>query len=190
VKLVRGPEGAFGWVEWRSLQDGKGGSKEAFDRAVSATPREICQANFEELARCIREFTSLGDTLGARLGPEAPPLIDLRSAIADSHTLAKMILDRKGPAETEAVPAEGGNETAAGGSRGSATSSRAEIYRRLQDAADALERLEPHSPIPYLLRRAVDLGAMPFPQLIRALLADGGNLDSITKEFGIKEPEA
>jgi type VI secretion system protein ImpA len=192
VKLVRGPDGVFGWVEWRSLQDGKGGSKEVFDRVVSATTRDVCQANFDELSRCVREFTSLVDLLAAKFGPEAPPLVDLRSAIADCHTLAKMILERKGPAEADAAPAEGesGSGTAASGGRGGAMSSRTEIYRRLQEAADALERLEPHSPIPYLLRRAVELGAMPFPQLIRSLLADGGNLDSITKEFGIKEPEA
>ena len=36
-----------------------------------------------------------------------------------------------------------------------------------QQVADALARIEPHSPIPDLLRRAVELGRMPFRRLIK-----------------------
>jgi type VI secretion system protein ImpA len=49
--------------------------------------------------------------------------------------------------------------------------------------------MEPHSPIPYLIRRAVDLGAMPFPLLMKALISDAKALDEMNRGLGIKEPE-
>ena len=49
--------------------------------------------------------------------------------------------------------------------------------------------MEPHSPIPDLLRRAVELGRMPFRRLITQLIRDPGQLAEVFREFGIKEGE-
>ena len=68
-----------------------------------------------------------------------------------------------------------------------AIASRAEAYRRLAEAANVIERLEPHSPIPYLVRRAVELGSMPFPLLMRALIRDSSVLHEMNRELGIKD---
>jgi type VI secretion system protein ImpA len=69
-----------------------------------------------------------------------------------------------------------------------APSTRAEVYRQLKEAAAVLRNLEPHSPIPYFIERAVELGALPFPEMIRALIRDGGVLSELNRELGIKEP--
>jgi type VI secretion system protein ImpA len=119
-------------------------------------------------------------------------MTDLRSAVGECFSLAKQILDKKGPEPTEeeagesaaGVSAEGGGSA----STGRAMLSRADVYRRLGEAADLLERLEPHSPIPYLIRKAVELGAMPFPLLMRALVRDDSVLSQMNRELGIKEP--
>ena len=47
---------------------------------------------------------------------------------------------------------------------------RAEIYARVAEAAAKLQQIEPHSPIPYLLNRAVELGSLPFPDLMKSLI--------------------
>jgi predicted component of type VI protein secretion system len=65
--------------------------------------------------------------------------------------------------------------------------SRADVYQRLAEAADLLEQLEPHSPIPYLIRKAVELGGLPFPLLMRALIRDDNVLMEMHRELGIKE---
>ena len=51
-----------------------------------------------------------------------------------------------------------------------------------------LRRLEPHSPIPYLLERAVTLGALSFPDLMKELVRDANVLAAMSRELGIKEP--
>jgi type VI secretion system protein ImpA len=67
--------------------------------------------------------------------------------------------------------------------------SREQAYRQLAQAAALLRQLEPHSPIPYLIQRAVELGSMPFPQLIRALIREQNVLSELNRELGIKEGE-
>ena len=51
-------------------------------------------------------------------------------------------------------------------------SSRDEAYRVLDAVAGYLERTEPHSPVPLLIRRAISWGAMPLPQLLAELMQD------------------
>src|SRR5438128_2669895 len=106
-----------------------------------------------------------------KMGPLAPGLIDLRGAVEDCRKLIKQILGQKGEEGGEV----GGNSSmeAAPSSSGAAKAgSREQAYRQLAQAAAVLRQLEPHSPIPYLIQRAVELGAMPFPQLMRALIRE------------------
>ena len=64
---------------------------------------------------------------------------------------------------------------------------RDDAYRQLTAAADFLQRTEPHSPIPYLIRRAVDLGKLQFPKLVQQLVREEGILEELRREFGIIE---
>jgi type VI secretion system protein ImpA len=50
---------------------------------------------------------------------------------------------------------------------------REEAYLQLSEIAALLAELEPHSPVPYLLRRAIVWGGMSLEELLPELLADG-----------------
>jgi len=45
--------------------------------------------------------------------------------------------------------------------------SREQAYRILGEVADYLERTEPHSPTPYLIRRAISWGEMNFHKFLQ-----------------------
>ena len=127
-------------------------------------------------------------TLTEKMGPAAPALVALREALDNCHTLMQDLLRRK---RSMAPPLTDSSEEPAGAQEASGvrtSSSRAEVYQQLAQAAARLRDLEPHSPIPYLLQRAVELGSLPFPQLIRALIRDDGVLNELNRELGIKEP--
>ena len=51
-----------------------------------------------------------------------------------------------------------------------------------------LRELEPHSPVPYLIQRAIELGELPFPKMIKELIRDVAILSELNRELGIKEP--
>lgn len=71
-------------------------------------------------------------------------------------------------AEIVATTADGG-EAAAGEPAGTALpvaiTTRAEAYRALDQAAELLLRVEPHSPVPYLVKRAVRWGSLSLSEL-------------------------
>ncbi|MBS1537896.1 MAG: type VI secretion system protein TssA [Bacteroidetes bacterium] len=59
---------------------------------------------------------------------------------------------------------------------------REDAYRRLNEAADFLLKNEPHSPVPYLIKRAISWGDMPLPQLLNELVFDPNDRNAI---FGL-----
>jgi type VI secretion system ImpA family protein len=64
--------------------------------------------------------------------------------------------------------------------------SRAEAYRRLAEVADYLIRTEPHSPAPYLIRRAISWGGMTLEQLLPELVANEPALKDLERLLKIE----
>jgi type VI secretion system protein ImpA len=64
--------------------------------------------------------------------------------------------------------------------------SRAEAYRRLAEIADYLVRTEPHSPAPYLIRRAISWGGMTLEQLLPELVGNDAALGELTRLLKIE----
>lgn len=70
---------------------------------------------------------------------------------------------------------------------GGSIASRADAYRRLWEAAEYLQRTEPHSPAPYLVKRAVAWGGMPLGDVLQELISDDVDLRTAYKLLGIKD---
>jgi predicted component of type VI protein secretion system len=68
--------------------------------------------------------------------------------------------------------------------------SRADAYRQLEGIANFLQSIEPHSPTPYLVRRAVSWGRMPLPELMQEVLREEGDLNRLFKVLGLKPDKA
>jgi type VI secretion system protein ImpA len=65
--------------------------------------------------------------------------------------------------------------------------SRAQAYRTLEAVADYLSETEPHSPTPYLIRRAVSWGRMPLPELMAEILREEGDLNRMVTILGLQK---
>ena len=68
--------------------------------------------------------------------------------------------------------------------------SRAEAYRLLALAAEYLTMHEPHSPAPYLVRRAIKWGRMSLAELLRELLRDNADLPTVYTLLGIRDSDS
>jgi type VI secretion system protein ImpA len=192
LPLFEGEEASYSQRDWRLAQEGKGKvTREAIEKAINAASREHCNALVESILLAQTELTELVKALNQKLGSSAPAMLDVRKALDDVLVLAREAQQRKGgpPVEEEAKGA--GNGEAGGGQparpRGA---TREDLYQRLAEVADLLEKMEPHSPVPYLVRRAVAWGSLPFPQLMKALLREDYNqaITEMNRELGIKEP--
>jgi predicted component of type VI protein secretion system len=62
---------------------------------------------------------------------------------------------------------------------------RTEAYRKLAEAADTLMRIEPHSPTPYLVRRAIAWGGMSLAELMRHFIDSGYDLKTLYTMLGM-----
>lgn len=103
--------------------------------------------------------------------PDASPWSDPMDAITDS-----LMQGLETHATTTALP----TETTRMSVRSRAPiGSRQQAYRLLAEVADYLQQHEPHSPTPYLVRRAVRWGEMPLPELMQEMLREEGDLNRL-----------
>jgi type VI secretion system protein ImpA len=65
--------------------------------------------------------------------------------------------------------------------------SRAQAYQMLAEAADYLMKTEPHSPTPYLVKRAVAWGGMTLGELLGQVLRNPGELTELSRLLGIDD---
>ncbi len=202
VPIVRVDDAQYGWLQWKLAQGGKGNLSTAdFEKAILAAPREDCQRAFDDLTEAWQELDTLARELNGRMGSYAPSLAGLRQAVGECRTLAQQILQKKGPDPTQAsepatepTPAVEGEDVASrpadqGAFVARQVASRAQVYQQLAEAAAILQQIEPHSPIPYLINRVVELGGLRFPELMRELIRDAEVLSGMNRELGIKPPD-
>jgi type VI secretion system protein ImpA len=187
---VRGER--FTHVDWRGARRAEfeanlGGASPDNVRDLNDDVK-VARAELEKLAKVVDErMPDLGINLLSGSGTLGTALTDVSETVAE-------LMQRLGLN----TPSDQGGGEAAGGETASAPgvasvpkavgATRAELYRQLDQISDALQRLEPHSPIPFLIKRAVKLGALPFPQLMRAMIEEAGALDQLDRLLGIEKP--
>jgi type VI secretion system protein ImpA len=134
----------------------------------------------ETLGLIDRAITSL---LSNRQNISATPSRTPSEKAMDSDQPADAVENSDGPAINPAVPGEDfvDPRLATGPIR-----SRADAYRQLEGIANFLQSIEPHSPTPYLVRRAVSWGRMPLPELMQEVLREEGDLNRLFTVLGLK----
>lgn len=146
-----------------------------------------------EVSGALAALDALDAMLLERCGEAAAPtLTPLRQPLLAIHDQLAKLLAERGPIEAEPDEPvlvfgidDEPNGAAAPAAHGS-MSSRAEAYQKLREAADFLLRTEPHSPVPYLVRRAIAWGDMSLSQLLEELLASNTDLSTIDTLLGIR----
>lgn len=190
VPLVFGDHVAYNFNDWRRSQDGKGEvSRDAFEKAIGDTPADKLQQVADDLSQARDELKQLLDALNGKMANAAPGLTEVRKAVEECNTLVRQMVALKGGGE---APVDGQGQAEGGGATAGPArpaSGRADIYRQLNQLAGQLQQLEPHSPIPYLIKRAVELGSLSFPLLIKELVRDANVLTDVQRFVGIKEAE-
>jgi len=181
---------------------------EQFDKAVEATPLVYCQTLFEDLNEAGREYEHLDRTVDDKFGRESPGLTGIKQAIADCLSLVTEIGKKKGgfdpTSEPELAPQapegavdvrvqENSQPVLSPPSRSVVVSlelqSRADALRQLAAVADYFRRTEPHSPVSYLIQRAVRWGEMPLEAWLQNVIHDESVLDQLRETLGLKDSD-
>lgn len=212
---VPGDDGVpYGWLDWetgtylsnlaRQGADAAAQSEEQgmvtqarFLASLSLTPVARLKTLAGELAAALSALGELESVLDGCCGREAPSLAGLGGTLAAIQSFVARVLEERGGKEPEEdcapgewavpeLPQEGPSGPIAGIGGTAAITSRADAYRRLSEAADYLLRTEPHSPVPYLVRRAVLWGNLSLAELLQELLQKNADLPTIYALLGMK----
>jgi type VI secretion system protein ImpA len=182
--------------DWFSVMDSMTPDrKDALDEAIPTCSDKDLLRVYADLTDARQALNDLGATADEKFGPEAPNLSgddggNLGGALVKCVGLVEDAARRRGISLAGDAPADAGQPAPAGGgaeANGPAPTggSREQLYRQIQQIASALRRIEPHSPIPYLLERCVRLGELPFPQLMREVIREGSALDELDRLLGV-----
>jgi type VI secretion system protein ImpA len=180
---------------YESLAKGKLGL-DALNAIIARLPPTVLSGACEAVKSARAALAALQQTCD-KLFPndESPNLFPLRDLLEDAERFVSPKQDdardedRSEPSaalETGGARASG---TPAGGPAGP-LASRAEALARLREVAEYFKRTEPHSPVSYLVARAMRWGEMPLEGVLKEVVKDSNTLDQIWDLLGIKAPEA
>lgn len=173
------------------------------------------RVTLEHVRACIVALSGLIDVLRDKLGSQAPSMNKIKVTLEQFDRALVQLLPpaaevtqapsseptRRTPSESRVDMTSENLPTSAAPTNGQAStevsqraqavemgnwSSRAQAYRTLEAVADYLSKTEPHSPTPYLIRRAVNWGRMPLPELMAEIMREEGDLNRMISVLGLQ----
>jgi type VI secretion system protein ImpA len=161
----------------------------------------------DQLQASQEKWDAVSRTLDQRLGMDAPSLGKVADTLRKMQRACASLLDGRNPRAVASTPApaaaplpemptEEPPMTAAASTSSAAQdasaavpsgpiTNRQDAYRMLEAAAAFLERTEPHSPTPYLVKRAVTWGNMSLADLMQEIVREEGDLTRYFSLLGI-----
>lgn len=199
------------WEQANALDKLSGQDKKAYAKAESEgkvtrarflssvmfTPKSFYDTLYDDISDALDGLERLDRFLRDRCGRDSPTFAGFKEILEQVQRLADKFLSEKEDELPEGEDGSDGREPTGSDESTEETPSRAflsirnrsEAYRMLSEAADYLLIHEPHSPTPYLVKRAVSWGNMSLAELLNELVADERDLKQIYKLLGIPHPD-
>jgi len=189
----------------RAAEEGKVTSEDWL-KAKQSTPRAFYEAAHATLDECWEYFQALDRLLDERYKNQAPAMSELKKALDAVRAVVEKIVKEKRLLEPDPIPAGAaaggeGEAGANGGAPGGGAAAgggvfvsgpirtRAEAVGRLTEVAAFFRQTEPHSPVSYLVERAVKWSQMPLEKWLASVIKDDTVLDSLRETLGV-DPNA
>lgn len=149
------------------------------------------------VSQCLAALNAMNAFLNEQLGMAAPNLSRLQTTLETAErVLVQLQPEQKAidmddepviepiSVDTNAAPTPSAHistEIATSGWR-----NRDEAYATLDALAQYLMAIEPHSPVPFLICRALRWGSMPLPKLLAEIMREEGDLNRLVGVLGLK----
>lgn len=182
---------------------------EVFRKAVAGSPLTFYKNLVEDLDACLEEQTQLNQLLEERYydAEDPPRLTKVGEILTDVDTLVSDIEKTVGKLREKPEEAAEGGEAVAEGEEGGMVVQgtrvaftgpgiptnpvdRNDAVRRLQAVAQYFRQAEPHSPVTYLVDRAVHWASMPLDKWLEEVIKDPAVLGQIKETLGLGAADA
>jgi type VI secretion system protein ImpA len=180
------------------LSPKKGSSQSTLDKlpslskislSIDQTPKDFYRGMEHACISALQLMSELEEELRGHIGSDAPSFYKLREKVDTVHRFARHTLEHKG--EKKEVKKAALEKEAPMSSQKKAFSekieSREQAYAILAEVATYLERIEPHSPTPYLIHRAISWGKMNLSEVFQDTLQGNHDLGLLLDLLNIKK---
>lgn len=175
-----------------------GFESEDIEKAINESSVEFMTDLRDDLIDCIALYRQISGRLDEYCGTyDAPPTSLVISLLEECLSVVKHLGQHKFPV-MEVTPGDNTIATDAGASSaaspaptraGGPPETREQAFKQLLEIAEFFRKREPHSPISYVLEKAVKWGNMPLSELMRELISDDKTLEEYGKLTGVKTEE-
>lgn len=170
-----------------------GFSLENIDQAIRETSTEFLIGLRDDIATCIVVFRTISDRLDALCGAlEAPPARNILNILEECQTAVLHLGQGRFPMPALAMDATASPDDTQKQQPDSSEltrpnlAGREQAFAHLREIAEFFRTTEPHSPVSYLLEKAVKWGNMPLHELMSELIPDDGSLKHYGMLTGVK----
>ncbi len=172
-----------------------GFSNNDVERAVEESSETFFINLHDDIQEAIDTYKKIGSSLDEHCGiNDAPPTSKIINILTDClgtvNHIGKYKLPAEESTENEVGSSDGEESTASDSSDSAAQTSgpvknREDAFKKLTEISEYFRKTEPHSPISYILKRAVKWGDMPLDDLMRELIPDSSARDVYGSLTGI-----
>ena len=174
---------------------------ERFQKSIAATKTDFYTMLKQDSATCLDRIKKLQAFLDSKFPEDGPSLYHAQEKVQEISSFAQYVLDeRAGKEETDVnmvsdIPV---NEKKEEGTApvpdaknqadvhvDTVMNSRSEAYAVIEKAANYLEKLDPHSPSPHLIKRAIKWGNLNLHQLLDEMVQDPNTRNELKNLLGI-----
>ncbi len=168
---------------------------EKIDRVVAAMPLTHFTALRDRICEALEAFHTLDRIATEKYGAEGFTLRPLQEVLDSCRDrLDELVRKRGGVGLRQEQATEQAQEESAVTTTQTETPSmwgdlktRADAIRQLQRVAEFFRRTEPHSPVPYLVQRAVRWQEMPLEEWLQELIKDTSVLSAVKETLGLAQ---
>ncbi|HMY40218.1 MAG TPA: type VI secretion system protein TssA, partial [Marinagarivorans sp.] len=179
----------------------KGYTLQNIETAVRESSSDFLTDLRNDLVGALDSFTRFNDKLYQLCGAsEAPPSSAITNLLKDCITAVTFLGGNKIVAETSTVDdslnaaqeSDHSDNAAAGAGAAAvqpvtrALANRDQAFKQLAEIAEFFRKTEPHSPISYMLEKAVRWGNMPLHELMQELISDDATRNRYSELTGVK----
>ena len=173
----------------RAQMDGKITGEEV-RKAKSETRRAFYEELTADVAESWAALKALDKQMDVRFSRQTPGLGSLTKTLEAIRNLLERIVKEKRIEEPDpsdmAEGAEGETSGSGAGGPGGSIRARDQALAQLAQVADYFRRTEPHSPVSYLVQRAIAWGQMPLEAWLVDVIKDNNVLAGLRETLGLK----
>lgn len=177
---------------------------EDIDKAVAQSSNEFYQNLIEDVELALNEYKIVNNLLTEYCGAyDAPPTSKIIELLDEAKSSIKHFAKLKLPTDTAPVEEEteqASDDQDAPQAASTATvqtvtvvenalNTREDAFKQLHKIAEYFMKTEPHSPISYMLTKAIRWGNMPLDELMKELIPDSSSRETYTSLTGVNVGE-